>query len=156
MNDLSVTLKLYNEDEVRRIAVCSINNASTTDHGTPRVGGLNDARMGSTDRSILCQTCHVPHCAGHLGMIEFPQRVLLSGHIKYVVAMLRCVCVCCSEPLADFAQFEHVEPGFEKLKIIAEFCRNKVSECRGCGSPVVEYAESNKIFITKTAPLEKM
>lgn len=156
MNDLSVTLKLYNEDEVRRIAVCSINNASTTDHGTPRVGGLNDARMGSTDRSILCQTCHVPHCAGHLGMIEFPQRVLLSGHIKYVVAMLRCVCVCCSEPLSDFAQFEHVEPGFEKLKIIAEYCRNKVSECGSCGSPVVEYAESNKIFITKTAPLEKL
>jgi DNA-directed RNA polymerase beta' subunit len=85
MDDLSVRLKLLGEDEIRRIAVVKVSNASTTDHGLPKPQGLMDARMGSTDRSILCQTCHTPHCAGHFGCIEFPCHVLLVGHIKRVV-----------------------------------------------------------------------
>lgn len=152
MDDLSVTLRLLSEDEIRRIAVVSITNAGTTDHGTPKQAGLMDARMGSTDRSILCQTCHVPHCAGHMGMIEFPMRVLLVGHIKYVLALLRCVCYACAKPVFDSATIplDKALGGFDKIKAVAEFCRNRIEDCPHCGSPTFLYAESNKIFISKT------
>jgi DNA-directed RNA polymerase II subunit RPB1 len=163
MDDLSVRLKLLGEDEIRRIAVVKVSNASTTDHGLPKPQGLMDARMGSTDRSILCQTCHTPHCAGHFGCIEFPCHVLLVGHIKRVVQLLRCVCVCCSQPLFSATDvgsiLESLPPSLERLKAISDVCRNKVSSCPSCNSPVVAFSESNKIFIQKTvsaAALEKM
>ena len=148
-------LKLFGEDDIRRIAVVSITNASTTDHGLPKAHGLMDARMGSTDRSILCQTCHTPHCAGHFGMIEFPRRILLVGHIKRVVGLLRCVCVCCAQPLFSRETvaplLDAAGPGaIERLKVVADFCRNKVSQCPSCGSPAVQFAEHNKIFIRKS------
>ena len=154
MDDLSVRLKLFSEDDIRRIAVVSITNASTTDHGLPKPHGLMDARMGSTDRSILCQTCHTPHCAGHFGHIEFPCRILLVGHIKRIVQLLRCVCVCCSQPLfglSDIATIlDSTPPGLERLKAVSDVCRNKISTCSSCGSPVVAFSENNKIFIQKT------
>ena len=160
MDDLSVRLKLFSEEEIRRIAVVSVTNASTTDHGLPKPHGLMDARMGSTDRSILCQTCHTPHCAGHFGRIEFPCRVLLVGHIKRVVQLLRCVCVCCSAPLFSAADVASVldssVPSNERLKAVSDVCRNKLSACPSCASPVVAFSESNKIFISKTVPSEAL
>lgn len=160
MDDLSVRLKLLSEADIRRIAVVTVSNASTTDHGLPKPNGLMDARMGSTDRSILCQTCHTPHCAGHFGSIEFPCRVLLVGHMKRVVQLLRCVCVCCSQPLfssSDVASIvDSIPAGLDRLKAISDLCRTKLSACPSCSSPVVVYNESNKIFIQKTVPAEAL
>ena len=152
-------LKLLGEEDIERIAVVNITNASTTDHGLPKPHGLMDARMGSTDRSILCQTCHIPHCAGHFGTIEFPCRILLVGHIKRVVSLLRCVCFCCAQPLfsedAVGTLLETAGPGAtERLKVVADFCRNKISSCSACGSPTVQYTESTKIFIQKSVSAE--
>lgn len=158
MDDLGVSLILLDEETIRNMAVVTITNASTTDHGTPRTNGLMDAKMGSTDRSILCQTCHASDCAGHYGMIEFPLRIILPGHLKRIVCLLRCVCFCCSEPLFTEEQstnlLENSVAGFDRLKLFADFCRNKVKVCPSCESPVIQYSETNKIFIAKTLPSE--
>jgi DNA-directed RNA polymerase II subunit RPB1 len=156
MDDLGVSLILLDEETIRNVAVVNVTNASTTDHGTPRTNGLMDARMGSTDRSILCQTCHASDCAGHYGMIEFPSRVILPGHMKRIICLLRCVCFCCCEPLVKeedcIPLLENTSPGFERIKFLAEHCRNKVKSCWNCNSPTVIYQETNKIFIMKSLP----
>ena len=150
MQDISVTLKVYDEATIRKLAVVSIRNASTTDHGTPKTAGLMDARMGSTDRSILCQTCNIPHCGGHFGMIEFPTPVLLPGHIKRILALLRCVCGNCVAPLTTDPKFMDIPSGMERIKAMSDFCRSKVSACPSCHSAVPAYVEHNRLFIKRT------
>jgi DNA-directed RNA polymerase beta' subunit len=99
MDDMNLEFVLDDETSILSKAVVKINLASTTDHGKPKAYGLMDARMGSTDRAMLCQTCHQPHCAGHYGMIELPFRVYLVGHLKRLVFLLRCACGACCKPL---------------------------------------------------------
>ena len=163
MQDLGVTLTLFSEETIRKLSVVTIRNASTTDHGTPKTAGIMDARMGSTDRSILCQTCHIPHCSGHFGMIEFPSRIILPGHIKRILALLRCVCVNCVSPLVlenDLHRIlDGIMPGIDRLKFLSDHCRLKVDSCPSCKSQQPTYMEYNRLFIKKTytdARLKKM
>lgn len=130
-----------------KLSVARITSASTYDHGLPKTGGLMDSRMGSTDRSILCQTCQSPTCSGHYGHISLPCRVLLPGHIKRIVSLLRCVCHCCCTKLfVDDAALKFSESS--RLKSVSEICR-KVSECPQCKAPVPETAELNKLFLER-------
>lgn len=155
MDDLSLTLSLETEEVIRAKSVVSITLASTTDHGKPKSQGLMDSRMGSTDRAMLCQTCQKPYCAGHFGMIEFPFHVYLVGHLKRIVALLRCVCCACVQPLFtpeqivmwNIADIKRTE----QLRAVAEKCRSRIkSLCTTCDTPVPEYAEDNRIFIKRT------
>jgi DNA-directed RNA polymerase II subunit RPB1 len=159
MDDLSLVLSLETEQVIRAKSVVSITLASTTDHGKPKSQGLMDSRMGSTDRAMLCQTCQKPYCAGHFGMIEFPFHVYLVGHLKRIVALLRCVCCACVRPLFtpeqillwNIADIKRTE----KLRAVAEKCRSRVkSLCAHCETPVPEYAEDNRIFIKRTFSIE--
>lgn len=147
MDDMHLTFRLFREDEMLKLSVARITSASTYDHGLPKTGGLMDSRMGSTDRSILCQTCHSPMCSGHYGHIALPCRVLLPGHIKRIVSLLRCVCHCCCTKLfTDDVALKFSEG--ERLKAVSEVCR-KVSECAHCKAPVPETAELNKLFLER-------
>ena len=160
-SELAVSFRLLDDDAVRRLSVVEITNASTFDHGVPKRNGLQDAHMGSTDRAILCQTCHQPHCAGHFGRIELPCRVLLPGHVKRVVLLLRTVCTLCCAPLLSDAAAARAGGGktqFERLKAISDAAR-KVAACGGCGAAVPAIAETNKLFLARTwsaAALEAM
>ena len=152
MDDMNLEFVLDCEESIRSKAVVKINLASTTDHGKPKAYGLMDARMGSTDRAMLCQTCHQPHCAGHYGMIELPFRVYLVGHLKRLVFLLRCTCGACCKPL--FTQEEckiwNTEDlkRTERLKFISEKCRAKTS-CLECESILPDFVEDNRIFIKR-------
>lgn len=151
-SELAVSFHLLDEDAVRRLSVVDITNASTFDHGVPKPHGLQDAHMGSTDRAILCQTCHMPHCAGHFGRIELPCRVLLPGHLKRIVLMLRTVCTLCCTPLlepAAAARAGGTRVNFDRLKFISDAAR-KVAACGGCGAAVPNIAETNKLFLART------
>ena len=155
MDDLSLLLSLETEDVIRAKSVVSITLASTTDHGKPKSLGLMDSRMGSTDRALLCQTCQKPFCAGHFGMIEFPYHIYLVGHLKRIVALLRCVCGACLAPLFTPQQLEQWNVAdikrTEKLRAVAEKCRSRVGTlCDACSSPIPEYGETNRIFIKRS------
>jgi len=159
MDDLSLVLSLETEQVIRAKSVVSITLASTTDHGKPKTFGLMDSRMGSTDRAMLCQTCQKPYCAGHFGMIEFPYHVYLVGHLKRIVALLRCVCCACLAPLFTLQQLEQWNIAdikrTEQLRAVAEKCRSRIgTACEQCKTPVPEYAEENRIFIRRTFALD--
>ena len=154
MADISLSFRLLDEATIRRMSVVEITNASTYDHGIPKTGGLQDARMGSMDRSILCQTCHMSHCAGHYGLLEFPMRLFFPGHLKRVMFLLRTVCCACCKPLFSTTQVQGIldatAHGMERLKALSDYCRNKISECPHCATPTPQYAESNRILLTRT------
>ena len=46
-----------------------------------KVGGLDDPRMGTTDRNFKCQTCSegMAECPGHFGHIELARPVFHPG-----------------------------------------------------------------------------
>ena len=153
MDDMQITFRLYSEEEMLRLSVVRVVSASTYDHGLPKTGGLMDSRMGSTDRSILCRTCHTPSCAGHYGHMLLPCRVLLPGHIKRVVSLLRCVCNCCCTPL--FGDECLSITSSERLKSVSETCR-RVKACSACNFPVPEILETNRIFIERKWSTEQL
>lgn len=54
----SLQLGLLNADEVRRMSVCKIDNIKIYDeNGQPNYHGINDPRMGTMDKEIICRVC---------------------------------------------------------------------------------------------------
>ena len=151
VSNISVSFRLFKESEVRSISVVDIQNASTFDHGVPKPHGLQDAHMGTTDRSIMCQTCHLAHCAGHFGMIELPKRVYYAGHVKRIMLLLRTMCTICIRPLLgeDIARkISASAKGFDKLKIVSDTSR-KLSVCPHCKFALPSITDTNKLFIQR-------
>ena len=73
--------------------------------GTPTPGGINDLRLGSCDRTRICQTCNSGNslitidtvvCPGHFGHINLARPVYHINFLEYCVKVLRCVCFHCS------------------------------------------------------------
>ena len=62
--------------------------------GNPTKGGINDLRMGTVDKQLLCQTCNCnfENCPGHLGHIELAKPVYHIGFIEECKKILSCVC----------------------------------------------------------------
>lgn len=69
----------------------------------PRVGGLNDPRLGSIDRNYKCQTCGegMNECPGHFGHIELAKPVFHIGFISKIKKVCECVCMHCGKLLLD-------------------------------------------------------
>jgi DNA-directed RNA polymerase II subunit RPB1 len=69
----------------------------------PRVGGLNDPRLGSIDRNFKCQTCgeDMNECPGHFGHIELAKPVFHIGFINKIKKVCECVCMHCGKLLLD-------------------------------------------------------
>jgi DNA-directed RNA polymerase beta' subunit len=151
VSNISVSFRLFKESEVRSISVVDIQNASTFDHGVPKPHGLQDAHMGTTDRSIMCQTCHLAHCAGHFGMIELPKRVYYAGHVKRIMLLLRTMCTICIRPLLGEEIARKISAsakGFDKLKIVSDTSR-KLSVCPHCKFALPSITDTNKLFIQR-------
>lgn len=157
-SNLAVSFRLFSEEQIEHLAACEVTNASTFDHGVPKPGGLQDAHMGTTDRSILCQTCHQAHCAGHFGVIRLPMRIILPGHLKRVCLLVRCFCTVCASPLlSDAAVLKAAKSlrGFERLKAVSDAAR-KQQKCGTCAAPVASVTESNKLFLSRTFTPEQL
>jgi DNA-directed RNA polymerase II subunit RPB1 len=158
-----IELQLYKDDEIRKLAVVQVTNASTYDRGLPKANGVNDPRMGVTDKALQCPTCGLTAtCNNHFGFIELERPVLRLGHIASVLCILRSVCWACSKP--KFAvddsdeSFVDVRPLVlktqagtkDRLRIIADACKNRF-KCpwTNCGAPQPVYSRTNKVFLTR-------
>ena len=81
-----------------------INNARSFDeNGEPTEYGINDLRMGTTDRKLHCKTCNcdTKNCPGHFGHIKLAKPVYHIGFINECLKILKCVCFYCSRILID-------------------------------------------------------
>jgi DNA-directed RNA polymerase subunit A' len=156
----SIQLQLYSDEEVRKLAVVRVTNASTYDRGLPKANGVNDPRMGVTDRGLQCPTCGLMGtCNNHYGYIELERPVVRLGHMASVLCLLRCVCWACSRPKFALdgapaggvdirAVLTRTAAGTkERLRAVAEACKNRF-RCPwpDCGAPQPAYSRVNKVF----------
>jgi len=64
-------------------------------------GGINDPRLGTVEKSSICETCgaNFTDCVGHFGHIELVKPVFHVGYIEEIKKILRCICYNCSKLL---------------------------------------------------------
>ncbi len=118
------------------MAVCQITNPrSFDDNGNPTEGGINDLRMGTTDKKLRCATCkcNFNDCPGHFGYIHLAKPVFHVGFINECLKLLKCVCWKCSRVLIDdYQKYEEIakikNPKVRQLKIY-NICKTK-KQCK--------------------------
>jgi DNA-directed RNA polymerase II subunit RPB1 len=96
-------LSLLNPEFIKKGAVCEIFNSETYEGGEPKINGLFDPRMGTTDKNGICVTCECfsDICPGHFGKIELAVPFFNINTIDIVKKLLKCVCIRCSNILID-------------------------------------------------------
>jgi len=96
-------LSLLNPEFIKKGAVCEIFNSETYEGGEPKINGLFDPRMGTTDKNGICVTCECfsDICPGHFGKIELALPFFNINTIDIVKKLLKCVCIRCSNILID-------------------------------------------------------
>jgi DNA-directed RNA polymerase II subunit RPB1 len=85
------------------MSVCKVDNPLVVDaEGHPLRGGINDLRMGTVDKTLLCETCksNFADCPGHFGHIELAKPMYHVGFMETCRKILRCICFNCSALLA--------------------------------------------------------
>ena len=129
----SIQFGLLDPKEIEKMAVCEINQKrSFEDNGVPTVGGINDLRMGSTDKTFKCKTCHCQNnndCPGHFGFIRLEKPVFHVGFIGDVLKVLKCVCFYCQRLLIDdydkYVEITKIKNPKDRQKKIYDLCKNK-------------------------------
>ncbi|KAJ7758196.1 beta and beta-prime subunits of DNA dependent RNA-polymerase [Mycena maculata] len=102
-----VQFSILSPEEIKEHSVARIEYLDTTDELTrrPRIGGLMDPRMGTTNPDVECQTCGegMSGCPGHFGHIELARPVFHPGFISKVKKILECICINCGKLKADLS-----------------------------------------------------
>lgn len=83
---------IYSKTEILDISVCAIDNTKKTGYGS-----VYDPRMGSTESSVICETCNKEaiECPGHMGHIQFYEPIVHPMYYKTVLNYLNCFCTKC-------------------------------------------------------------
>lgn len=88
----SISLSTYSAKQIREISRVKISSAD--ERG---VGSVNDHRLGTIDREVLCSTCtkNSISCPGHWGHIELPAPIYHPMFFKNMLKTLMSVCNSC-------------------------------------------------------------
>ena len=94
----SVDFALYSPQQIKKLSVVHVTETSPYMRNFPRANGVNDLRMGTTDRRFHCSTCKndIIKCSGHMGHIELSEPVYHTGFFPVILKLLRCICFLCS------------------------------------------------------------
>ena len=123
---------LLSSDVLKRMAVCEITETrSFEDDGRPTTGGINDLRMGSTDKKYSCLTCkcNSNDCPGHFGYINLAMPVFHVGFINECLRILKCICRNCGRILIDdyekYKEIKNIPNPKVRQQKIYDICKNK-------------------------------
>lgn len=63
------------------MSVAKIEHPEIMENGHPKLGGLNDPRLGTNDRNYKCATCagNMSECPGHFGHMELARPMYHIG-----------------------------------------------------------------------------
>ncbi|ODQ68191.1 beta and beta-prime subunits of DNA dependent RNA-polymerase [Nadsonia fulvescens var. elongata DSM 6958] len=130
-----VQFGLLSPEEIKAISVAKIEYPETMDETRqrPRIGGLNDPRLGSIDRNFKCQTCGegMADCPGHFGHIELAKPVFHIGYINKIKKVCESVCFHCGKLLLDesnpaFAQAIKMKDPKRRFNAVWSLCKTKM------------------------------
>ena len=140
-----VDFGILNADEIERMSVVDVSDVNIYHRGKPQVNGINDHRMGTVDRRLLCGTCgcDVRFCPGHTGFINLPLPCFHIGYVEQTIKVLRSTCFfCCrlsmSAEEVDTVVGENQEP---KARFTAIYSQAKMKKkCPHCKAPKPNYS----------------
>ncbi|PAV21644.1 beta and beta-prime subunits of DNA dependent RNA-polymerase [Pyrrhoderma noxium] len=151
-----VQFGILSPEEIKAYSVAKIEHPEVIDEATHKfkVGGLNDPRMGTTDRNFKCQTCGegMAECPGHFGHIELARPVFHPGFLVKVKKILECICVNCGKLKADTSDATFAEKiqlfrdPKSRMAAVWTFCKGK-TVCEADTEPE-EDSEKSKV-VTK-------
>ena len=157
-----IRLGLYTDEEIRKISAVRVTSATTYERGLPKDNGVNDPRMGVSEKTRLCPTCGLAgSCNNHYGHIELAKPILRIGQVNSILFILRSVCWACSRPrftnsfneeCCNAVNIASIKiQGKERLRSISEACKNKlVCPWKDCLAPQPVYTKINKLFFGRT------
>lgn len=134
----SVDFSLYSPQQIKNLSVVHVTETSPYMRNFPRANGVNDLRMGTTDRRFHCSTCKndIIKCSGHMGHIELAEPVYHTGFFPVILKLLRCICFMCSrlkvasEELAEYSELYSLE----RLNTVSKCLTTKLT-CVHCQGP---------------------
>lgn len=96
-----VQFGLIPPEDTRKLSSVQVTDTTIYCRGLPNPGGINDHRMGTVDRRLLCGSCcrDVKECQGHTGHIELSYPMYHVGFYEMCFKALRSVCFACSRIL---------------------------------------------------------
>ena len=138
----SVDFALYSPQQIKQLSVVHVTETSPYMRNFPRANGVNDLRMGTTDRRFHCSTCKndIIKCSGHMGHIELAEPVYHTGFFTVILKLLRCVCFMCSRvkvPLEELTEYSELY-GLERLNALSKCLTTKLT-CAHCQGPQPMY-----------------
>ena len=127
-----VQFGLLSADEVRRMSTVQVKDTTIYYRGLPNPYGINDHRMGTVDRRLLCGTCgrDVKDCQGHTGHIELSYPMYHIGFFDMCFKTLRCVCFTCSKLLLTAEESDNLGDDDGKTRFQAVY--NSVKARKRC------------------------
>ncbi|KAK9461884.1 DNA-directed RNA polymerase II subunit RPB1 [Lipomyces oligophaga] len=126
---------LLSPEKIKAMSVAKIEYPETMDETRqrPRVGGLNDSRLGSIDRNFKCETCGegMSDCCGHFGHIELAKPVFHIGFISKIKKVCEAVCFHCGKLKLDetntaFAQAIKIRDPKRRFHTVWSLCKAKM------------------------------
>ncbi|KAK9467549.1 hypothetical protein V1512DRAFT_237214 [Lipomyces arxii] len=126
---------ILSPEEIKAMSVAKIEYPETMDETRmrPRVGGLNDSRLGSIDRNFKCETCGegMSECCGHFGHIELTKPVFHIGFINKIKKICESVCFHCGKLKLDeshpaFAQAIKIRDPKRRFQAVWSLCKTKM------------------------------
>ena len=132
------------DDEIRRMSTVQVKDTTIYYRGLPNPYGINDHRMGTVDRRLLCGTCcrDVKECQGHVGHLELSFPMYHIGFMDVCFKTLRCVCFSCSrlllsdEEIANLAALQ--DEGKSRFQNVYNAVKTR-KKCQRCGMPQPTY-----------------
>ncbi len=131
-----VQFGLLSAEETRKLSTVQIKDTTIYYRGLPNPYGINDHRMGTVDRRLLCGTCcrDVKECQGHVGHIELSFPMYNIGFFDMCFKTLRCVCFICSrllltpDEIGNLGEFE----GKTRFQTVYNMVKTR-KRCIHCG-----------------------
>lgn len=96
-----VQFGLLSDEDTEKMSTVCIKDTTIYYRGLPNPYGINDSRMGTVDRRLLCSTCgrDVKECQGHVGHIELSFPMYHIGFFDVCFKAIRSVCFTCARVL---------------------------------------------------------
>jgi DNA-directed RNA polymerase beta' subunit len=150
-----IQFSIPSAEDIRRQSVVHVTSTDLYEKSVPKVGGLYDLTMGTTDKSLLCQTCKscVVNCQGHFGHIELAFPIYNICYIKQVYKILQCICMRCSDVLLTDT-YKKMYPDTKRVRANLRFKRvyetiKKQGTCHQCQFEQPKWTmDSNRIDCT--------
>ncbi|CAJ1023156.1 RNA polymerase Rpb1, domain 1/RNA polymerase Rpb1, domain 2 [Leishmania utingensis] len=101
----SIKYSLLSEETIHRLSVVPCHRVI----GTEKNFGVNDPRLGPSDRLSVCNTCGQCsiECTGHAGHINLEVPVFHLGYFSAVIRVCRTICKRCSNVLLTREEMEY-------------------------------------------------